>query len=276
MDEYKNFYFLHIPKCGGRYVKSHILSQLKDNINRLPVTNRHEGWSWEINDDTYVFTILRDPVKFACSLYAHEVMRKTKYIDTLLEVNETEYLLPSVNNIHLDKKYLFIRFQENQWMKNLQSKHILHGKTKNKDAIDVIKEKYTFTDQIDKDLLYKRLDRINLLVRQTSLYNPEPVVKRLCNDLNIKIAGDIKKDHLTYHSIASDNLYNSLTEEDKKWIEDFFAIDVEIYNNHSIFTQLDNVCSFCGRYAYTTHFDTNWKKYSFCVECVNSRKALIG
>ena len=76
--------------------------------------------------------------------------------------------------------------------------------------------------------------------------------------------------------MASSNLYNSLTEEEISWIEDLFAVDVEIYNNHSIFSQLDNVCSFCGRYAYTTEFDSTWKKYSFCVECIKSKEALIG
>lgn len=151
----------------------------------------------------------------------------------------------------------------------------MHGVTKSKPVIDVIIQKYTFTDKVDKDLLYERLNRINLLVRQTSMYNPESVAKNyamtwILND------GEIKKDHLTFHNIASSNLYNSLTEEDKKWIENFFAIDVEIYNNHNIFSQLDNVCSFCGDYAYTTEFDTTWKKYSFCVECIKSKEAFLG
>lgn len=69
----------------------------------------------------------------------------------------------------------------------------MHGVTKSKPVIDVIIQKYTFTDKVDKDLLYERLNRINLLVRQTSMYNPESVAKKLCDDLNIKMTGRSKK-----------------------------------------------------------------------------------
>jgi len=274
MNSYKNFYFLHIPKTGGRYVKAYILSQLKDTLNILPITDRHEGWV-EVNDDTYIFSILRDPVEFACSLYAHEVMQKAKLMENVL-INSKEYLNRNISNVYLDKKYLIAYYMANPWAKNLQSKHILNSRTDSKRITDVIIHRYTFTDEIDKDLLYKRLNRINLLVRQSSLYKPESIAKKLCNDLDIKMAGDIEEDNLIFHNIASSNLYNSLTQEDKDWLEEFFSLDVEIYNNHSIFSQLDNVCSFCGDYAYTTEFDTTWKKYSFCVECIKSKETLLG
>ena len=274
MNNYKNFYFLHIPKTGGRYAKEYILSQLEDTLKTLPITDRHEGWV-EVNDDTYIFSILREPVQFACSLYAHEVMQKAGLMENVL-INSKEYIDRNISNVYLDKKYLIAYYMANPWARNLQSKHIVNGRTDSKKITDVIIQKYTFTDKVDKDLLYERLNRINLLVRQTSLYSPKPVAKKLCDDLDIKMAGEIENDNLIFHNIASSNLYNSLTEEDKKWLEDFFAIDVEIYNNHSIFSQLDNVCSFCGDYAYTTEFDTTWKKYSFCVECIKSKEAFLG
>jgi hypothetical protein len=125
-------------------------------------------------------------------------------------------------------------------------------------------------------LLYARLKSINLLIRQNSLYDPEVVVKKIANDLGIEFAGEIQKDELTFHNMASSNLYNSLTEEEKDYIRNLFSIDLEIYNDHSIFSRLDNICSFCGKSSYTSGFDSSWKKYSFCVECIKSKEALIG
>lgn len=275
MNSYKDFYFLHIPKTGGRYVKAYILSQLESNIEMFPTKERHEGWHAKISDDTYILSVLRNPLEFACSLYAHHVMQKANLMENVF-VKNTEYIDKNIFNVHLDTKYLIKFYKASPWAKNLQSKHIVEGHPENKGIADQIIQKYIFTDKIDKELLYSRLNRINLLIRQPSLYNPEPVVKKICNDLGIEMAGEIEKDHLTFHNIASSNLYNSLTQEDKDWLEEFFSLDVEIYNNHSIFSQLDNVCSFCGDYAYTTEFDTTWKKYSFCVECIKSKEALLG
>ena len=124
--------------------------------------------------------------------------------------------------------------------------------------------------------MYERLNRINLLVRQVSLYNPESIVQKLCTDLNIDLAGEIEKDTSIFHNVASSNLYNTLTKEDKINIRDMFHIDNEIYNDHSIFSQLDNICSFCGKCSYTTKFDSSWKKYLYCANCIESKEASLG
>jgi hypothetical protein len=274
--KYKNFYFLHIPKTGGRYVRTYILNQLENKIDILG-DDRHDGWIDDISDDTYVFSILRDPVKYVCSLYAHTVSHKAGFIESSNDRGRhTDFIKKDIVNISLDKKYMFDWLAVNPWRYNLQSKEILHGTTGKKNVIDNIVQKYIFHSNVDKELLYKRLNRINLLVRQTSLYNAESVAQKICDDLGIEMAGEIEKDNLTYHNIASTNLYNSLTEEDKAKIEELFDIDLEIYNNHSIFSQLDNICSFCGEYSYTTKFDLSWKKYSYCANCIESKEALLG
>lgn len=277
MSNYKKFYFLHIPKTGGRYVKTYILSQLRNKLNVIGTEERHSGWIKEIDEETYLFSIIREPVEFVCSLYAHIVSEKAGLLKLeVIESTMKESLYDNVINIHLDKEYLFKWLQVNKWTYNMQSKHIINGSTPGKNIIDNIVQKYQFTNDIDKELLYTRLNSINTLIRQNSLYDPEVVVKKISEDLNIKMAGETQKDKSTFHNMASSNLYNSLTEKEKDYIRELFSIDVEIYNNHNIFSQLDNVCSFCGRYAYTTEFDTTWKKYSFCVECIKSKEALIG
>ena len=274
--KYKNFYFLHIPKTGGRYVRTYILNQLENKIDILG-DDRHDGWIDDISDDTYVFSILRDPVKYVCSVYAHTVSQKAGFIEYSNDRGRhTDFIKKDIVNISLDKKYMFDWLAVNPWRYNLQSKEILHGTTGKKNVIDNIVQKYIFHSNVDKELLYKRLNRINLLIRQTSLYNAESVAQKICDDLGIEMAGEIQKDNLTFHNIASTNLYNSLTEEDKAKIEELFDIDLEIYNNHSIFSQLDNICSFCGEYSYTTKFDLSWKKYSYCANCIESKEALLG
>jgi hypothetical protein len=273
---HNKFYFLHIPKTGGRYVRTHIISHIENKIQFLDEA-RHSGWVDGIDDNTYVFSILRDPVKYVCSLYAHAVAQKAGLIEASNDKGRhTDFIKRNIVDIHLDKKYMFDWLAANPWLYNLQSKEILHGSSANKDVIDNIVQKYIFNNNVDKELLYERLNRINLLVRQVSLYNPESIVQKLCTDLNIDLAGEIEKDTSIFHNVASSNLYNTLTEEDKINIRDMFHIDNEIYNDHSIFSQLDNICSFCGEYSYTTKFDLSWKKYSYCANCIESKEALLG
>jgi|LauGreDrversion4_2_1035121.scaffolds.fasta_scaffold07767_6 hypothetical protein len=276
-NEFKNFYFLHIRKTGGRYFKEYILKQLEDKVEKLPIKDRHEGWKKEIDDNTYVFSILRDPVEYICSVYAHMISTRAGLLHPSNENGKhTDSIKDNIVNIELDKKYMFEWIRYNKWTHNLQSKEILHTSEEYNNILNIIIKKYSKDNNVDKELLYERLNRINLLVRQVSLKNPESIVKKLCDDLNIELAGEIQKDTLTYHNMASTNLYNSLTEEDKIEIRQMFDIDNEIYNNHSIFSQLDNVCSFCGEYSYTTKFDSSWKKYSYCSNCIESGKALLG
>jgi hypothetical protein len=277
MSSYKKFYFLHIPKTGGRYVKTYILSQLRNKYDVIGLEERHSGWIDQIDEETYLFSIIREPVEFVCSLYAHVVSEKAGLLKLeVIESTMKESMRDHVTNIHLDKEYLFKWLDVNKWTYNMQSKHILNGSTPGKNIIDNIVQKYQFTNDIDKELLYARLKSINLLIRQNSLYDPEVIVKKIANDLDIEMAGEIQKDELTFHNMASSNLYNSLTEEEKDYIRNLFSIDLEIYNDHSIFSRLDNICSFCGKSSYTSGFDSSWKKYSFCVECIKSKEALIG
>lgn len=231
---YKDFYFLHIHKTGGRYFKKYIISQLENSINIISKNERHSGWIEDIKEDTYVFLILRDPIEFICSFYSHIVSQKAG----LLEENNIEFIKNNIVSINLDKKYMFKWLKANPWSYNLQSKQILNTASDNKSIIDNIVQKYTFNNNVDKDLLYKRLDRSNLIIKQISLLEPKKIIEKICKDFNINFEGEIKIDTNTFSNMASKTLYNSLTEADKAIIEQMFAIDLEIYNSN-IFTQLD-------------------------------------
>jgi Sulfotransferase family len=73
----KRIYFLHIQKTGGRDLMYRLIQ--RDDViayyavgYKTPEENAHLGWDTRyITNDTYVFTLLREPVQRAVSHYAH-------------------------------------------------------------------------------------------------------------------------------------------------------------------------------------------------------------
>lgn len=76
----KRLYFLHIQKTGGRdllaklTIRDHILNSYLWAYRKYPGKVTHNGFEKSlINDNTYLFVTLRDPIARAVSQYAHEV-----------------------------------------------------------------------------------------------------------------------------------------------------------------------------------------------------------
>jgi hypothetical protein len=230
--KYDSFYFLHIPKTGGSYFNEYISSQLK-NIEILPTKDKHSGWSDLIKESTYIFSIIRDPIMFACSIYSHVICEKAG----LLKDNQP-ILIQDFKSINLDKKYFFKWLNFNQWIYNAQSKSFLHSSTNDKYIIDDMIQKYIFNKNVDKELLYTRLNRVNLLIRHEDLYDSQKIYEKICKDLGINCEGQIIIDRDTFSNKASKSLYTSLTESDKAILEEMFALDMEIYHSN-FFTLLD-------------------------------------
>ena len=76
--KYNKIYFMHIHKTGGRHIIATVRDAMLETLNENDIKiikrpNTHGGWHSEVDEQTYVFTVLRDPVEQAVSLYAHQI-----------------------------------------------------------------------------------------------------------------------------------------------------------------------------------------------------------
>jgi hypothetical protein len=255
---YNKFYFLHVPKTAGRFLRKYILDPLKkelsnNNIEVLknpqitdnPISSLHAGWNWNIDSDTYIVSCFRDPVEWACSYFVHN-----KYIDMqLLDLNN-EAVLIKETDLDVNGSDVIKWLTENKFLQNYQSKNFLVGVMPGSTLRHDIVHYEDMNPEINKNFLLKRLKRVNLLFRQSDLKNMsyKVLVDKISNDLNVNIdmsSFDEKQEHrwdcnscggeVHYSNDASKILYKSLSDDDKNTIRSLMSIDVEIYNNDSIF-----------------------------------------
>ena len=219
--QYDKFYFLHIPKTGGRYFKKiavYPLSLISKKTNkklRFIISTDHNGWVPEIDDKTYVVSIVRDPVKLACSwrLYFGNDGKNHN-----LDMN---------NKASLDivKNGLFSHLEQSTWLHDFQAKNLTKHYKYSNDSVLMNNE------SVDKNLLYKNLERINFLFTQDYLEsNPIDICQKVFNDhgeifLNSEL---LKYDN--FRQINSKILYESLSENEIEKIRSYFKLDMEIYN----------------------------------------------
>jgi len=223
---FNSLYFLHIPKTGGRYFFNKFIDPISEQINilhdpkKIDYSNlrygQHLGWSKDISDDTYVVTILRDPIKRAVSFYTYIL---GNIVGAIKEGEE-------VKNIFLYKKY-FIDFLESSYFyHDHSSKHLMY---------DFYYENNMF---IDNNLKYKmqnlddKVKRCNLILKLEDLkkINDIDICNKISNDLKLNFYAPFTNNK-NYKIKSSDNLYNSLTENDKKYLYKFLEIDYHVYNS---------------------------------------------
>ena len=217
--QYNSFYFLHIPKTGGRFLKRYLIPHISKNLKIIEGEDRHGGWDKNIDDNTYILSALRDPIKLICSLYIHLV---TIRLDLL--INDSISHL-NIKNVNLDKKYFLQWIEKATEYHNIQSKNILISGP----VFDKLYE-FSIFKKIDIKTLEKRIDRINFIVDQDYMMkNPDYVFSKICYDLNIE-KPTIVNDITTYSNIGSKILYDKLDENDKNKISKYFDVDYMIYN----------------------------------------------
>lgn len=216
----KNIYFLHIAGTGGKAFKEYIINPLLNKNENEENSGRHNGWSYDIDDNTYVMCILRDPVKRACGFYLHFVFR--------IEDGHDKFKFGSGVEISKLKSLFLDYYRQAKHLYNFQSKNLmgpwglLGDYPKLSSMLDIT---------VNEDLLEKRLGRINFLISQDILQDdPQYVANALAKDLIIpKIR--LEEISRTKHSNSfSDKLYKSLTEEEKQEIQDLNKIDYKIYS----------------------------------------------
>lgn len=243
MTKYNKVYFLHIPKTGGRFLTKYILRPieniLKDNgielIKSPEDMRQHAGWPSWIDDQTYIISVFRDPCEFFVSAVCHSVAIKNGLVDednwNIIKMN-TEPLV-------ISKDELYNTAQRWGYMKDFQSKNfMLSPDVETRSLIQEAMVKYENNENFSKEEIYKRVRRVNLMIRQKDLklidYNL--LINKILKDLDI--SSNIKIDNADkeyFKNNSSEILFNSLTEEDLKYISNMFPIDKEIYENDLLF-----------------------------------------
>lgn len=243
MKKYNKFYFLHIPKTGGRFVTDYIIKPIEKTLEENgikilklpPNVENHGGWHKDIDDSTYIVSIFREPVEFFSSLIAHMVSDENGLIDD--KNNDV------INNksivLDIDKEYLFSTIEKLQYLKNFQSQNfVLTAEYIN--FVTHSRRIYNkgFRLETESKLLYERTKRTNLMIRHADLKSMDysVLVNKILDDLGIVADIDVSLvDKELYKNNSSEFLFNKLNSEDAKKIYQNFMLDKEIYDNDSLF-----------------------------------------
>jgi hypothetical protein len=241
MSKYNKFYFLHIPKTGGRFFTRYITNQIEDTLKQngveiiKPPDNalKHGGWHKDIDDNTYIVSVFRDPAEFFVSAVAHMHAQQNGLIDDnndFIIKNNSKVLEISVDSLHE-------KLQQLKYLKNFQSQNFILSPTGNpilKESMNYCVEGKTF----DNDLIYERIKRVNLMIRHNELkyMDYQLLINKISNDLGIEIDIDISSlDREHYKNNSSEVLFNKLSKDDLELVYNNFLFDKEIFQNDSLF-----------------------------------------
>jgi len=238
--KYDSLYFLHIPKTGGRYFFKSVVRPIHDknpNIKEMHTPKEfadkdkeliqvvHRGWIPDITDNTYIASILRDPIKRAVSHYVYTIANRIGSVDD--DGQEKKI-------VHLDKNLFMETIERSPKWHNYSSKNFLYDMSNYKDFVS-LSDNDKLLDRNTIDTLFSRVKRTNFLMKT------ETFKKVDISDISKKISNDLSVDNIFYvdqtrYIIQSSNiLYNSLNESDKKSLTKCFELDYEIYNDDSLF-----------------------------------------
>lgn len=242
MSKYKKIYFLHIPKTGGRFFTRYVIDQIetvlkKNNIEliRDPENSfRHSGWHNDIDENTYVITIFREPIEFFVSAVSHIAYEKAGLIDNLNDniVKEGSDILD------IDKETLYKALKRFKILKDFQSQNFVLTPEHGSNTVRESMKQYALNNKFDKDLAYERIKRVNLMIRQKDLktLDYQKLIKKLSEDLDIDINIDLSNiDKDRYKNHSSEILLGKLDKEDIETFYNNFLFDKKIYEDNSLF-----------------------------------------
>jgi hypothetical protein len=241
MSKYNKLYFLHIPKTGGRFFTKYILDPISDTLKESsievikPPANalKHGGWHNDIDENTYIISVFRDPVEFFVSAVAHMAGEQAGIID-----QDKDYISKEGSSVlDIDKSFLFNRLKELPYMKDFQSQNFFLS-PQEIPLITEVRRHHNQNKTINYDTIKERINRVNLLIRHSDLRSMDYslLLKKISEDLGISIEIDLSSaDRKHYKNNSSEVLFNKLDSKDKEKIYDNFLFDKEIYENDSLF-----------------------------------------
>ncbi len=249
---YKSFYFLHIPKTGGRAFRENVLAQLYKDLKDKKITTifslltlrgdkiqdeAHGGWQNAINDDTYVVTLFRDPIKQSVSLFSHIYDTNNGNIESRgLRVKVTD-----LDNVSKEDYLEWII--KNPIFQNIQFKNFLaeHNNTIYKKIEENIFYENVFgitkNEEISKLIGIERVLRTNLIIDPDELTNEkmEKIYHKICNDLDINPSQLNFVNTEPFRNSTSDHIYNQLSDDEKNILRKVLHLDYMVYDNKFLF-----------------------------------------
>lgn len=276
INDFKSFYFLHIPKTGGRIFRANVVDQIYRDIKNTDiepiysvVTSKddwsakiypaashsttinsnqndkihddgHAGWKKSINHNTYVVSTFREPIKQSVSLFAHMYDTELGNIDARgIRVRETDLSKVSKEDYltWFTKYTQFYNFQIKNFIATDPDDWAKIEQTWTDQKIWGIKRNLEFGSQTAKD----RIARTNLLIDEEELTDVgmQRAYWRICSNLKIEPKKlEFKENHKGFRNDLSFCIYNQLIPEEKSIIKKFLNLDYEIYEDRSLFTQL--------------------------------------
>jgi hypothetical protein len=237
--KYNKVYFLHIPKTGGRFFVKYILNPMEDVLkeNNIEIIKEikdgfpHSGWHKDIDDNTYIITLFRDPAEFFISAISHLVYESAGLLDDGVVKKDSPIL-------DIKKETLYKELEKFKILQNFQSQNFILSP---KNQIDIVKESvnyYLKNKSFNNELAYERVKRVNLMIRQKDLktMNYLKLIKKISEDLGIDINIDLSNiDKENFKNNSSELLFSKLTKEDLEIIYNNFLFDKKIYEDDSLF-----------------------------------------
>ena len=233
MKTFDSLYFLHIPKTAGRYFTHNVIVPLSPGIKEHGINSHydrdtyiaHQFWADFIGENTYVVSLLRDPVQHLVSLYSHF---------SVLGDGAQHKIPIGAEEYNKDAMFEWM-IRNNDTVKNIQSKNFL---------IKSVEGGFIYSPEtrdciVTKDIIFNRLQDVSLLIKseELSLKNTKQAYTKILTDLNVPVPPINQKLQSRANSWNPDStrIYASLTEKEKEKILEFNSIDAEVYNTSSLF-----------------------------------------
>ena len=211
---------VHIPKTGGVYLNQKLTWPLTQYCGaELKRNNAHEAWSL-IDDDTYIISSVREPIKRIISHYCHF----QESLDDTLEINVKNFRTWYEENVlylqNYQAKNFFVTDDLSQWRNALIPEQIF---------IDCV---------VDENIVLNNVKKINVLLRDNQLTDQHlfKVKDKIISELNLihnYLPKNIPPDYNSRE--ISKQIYNQLTLDDETRIKKDNELDYEIYLNDSYY-----------------------------------------
>ena len=216
---YKSFYYLQIPKTGSKYFIGNIYWPLaeelkKHNITLINMWDQNSkpsitGWDPRIDDQTYVVSTFRDPVRQVISKHCNQFRISDK--------PESKYYLNELPN----KEDFFLNVDK--YYNNMSKYFSAHSTENDKDIFQ--------STTINVDSAVRRSKRVNKFILEST--NPWETIREILIDMDLPVPDYLKKDMFRQKVNVNNSsrlLYESLTAEEMEEIRSKSEVDGAIYD----------------------------------------------